>query len=348
MDDFDWIHAHLNGIIGYVWTLIGGSVTGYVFKRYKEKYSRTTDNHWRSLRTWSIVFWICLLILSYFYNTSLVSYLQMGGVIFYIYVFFYHFNKIKQVYETQFQNIRQKNQKIYDRTERVERECRLKIDQIIQDRKQLEVKIRELTEEQDSYKQLGFVSIKTKAKTETDYQDDLNRVESDFKFLGVGGDKLTSQIEHFEKAMCRASKYGYHPIRFLLCHSDSGALKDIAAKKGETEEALSNKIRGSLRKMAYLKQYRSINIQVRFYKANEEYESPIFRLMFLNNSTSKSCLVNYRYFGGRDHRGEELPQLEVVPVDGQMGSFYWAFDEMFNRLWEENENNEWDHEEFLR
>lgn len=197
------------------------------------------------------------------------------------------------------------------------------------------------------YKKVGISGVDTSIKKGMDYKEALKGVQSEFKFLGVGANKLTINGEEFESAIRRAGIEG-KPVRLLLCHPDSDALITIAKKANKTGDDIydfSRNVKRSLERLSELKN-KGLRIDVRFYKASAEEDMPIFRLMFYN---SKYCLASYTVFGVPSHTGEQLPQLHLVSSDQDHGedSFYFAYEKMFERLWNNENTSEWDYKSLL-
>jgi len=197
------------------------------------------------------------------------------------------------------------------------------------------------------YKKIGIYGVDTSIKTGTDYNKALRTVKTEFKFLGVGGNKLTNNYEEFKLAVNRAGVEGKH-VRLLLCDPKSEALEIIAkkaGKKGREVKEYSSNVKKSLSILAELKDS-GHKIDVKFYNAKSEDDMPIFRLMFFN---SKYCLASYTVFGVKGHKGEQLPQLHLTSSDPDhvVNSFYFAFDRVFERLWSNKETVDWSYKEFL-
>ncbi len=148
------------------------------------------------------------------------------------------------------------------------------------------------------------------------------------EFLGTGAAKLTREAE-FEEALlrCRPDQ----PIRFLLSKPTHQNLTHAANRAGKDRDEFRRIVITSLKRIAEIKNQRSLNVEVRFYP---EYPSfyPIFRLLFIDNSI---CLASYNVYG--EGEGSQLPQLHVVrPPESNrvVDSFYYPFHSYFTWLWD--------------
>ncbi|ODB37272.1 hypothetical protein BB427_13715 [Pseudoalteromonas sp. BMB] len=186
------------------------------------------------------------------------------------------------------------------------------------------------------YMQTGIVGIDREIANGINYKQSLLLTKDNLKMLGTGGHKLTKNEQEFKNAVRSATQE--NPAKFLLCHPDSKALKEIANRAGVSETRYRNNVIESLRKLSELKDSHYY-IEVRLYKADEIPEMPIFRLMFFN---SNYCMCSFNIFGNGESTGEKTPQMHLYKkhnTDGE-GSFYTAFSRYFDRLWELNKENE--------
>jgi len=135
------------------------------------------------------------------------------------------------------------------------------------------------------------------------YERALKACNNQLEFLGIGAWKLTKEKE-FEQTIRRCNRRNV-PIRFLLTKPENPLLVQAAKQYGINSKEYQSRVRESLRKIADFKN-KNINIQVRFYPSQNKRDTPIFRLMFINDSL---CLVSYHVFGEGD--GSQQPQLHL-------------------------------------
>lgn len=185
---------------------------------------------------------------------------------------------------------------------------------------------------------VGVIAIDAEIRKGTDYKKALRLCRTELQFLGTGAAKLTGQQEAFEEALsrCRQDK----PIRFLLMKSDAPILEEAAKRAQRDSSEFRRIVRESLRKIAEVKEKRSLNkLEVKFYK---EEQQP-FRLMFINDSI---CLLSYNVFGRGD--GSQLPQIHIARARAGKhveSTLYYPLLEYYNRLWEKAKR--WDFKEYL-
>ncbi|MEW6672994.1 MAG: hypothetical protein AB1427_14915 [Thermodesulfobacteriota bacterium] len=182
---------------------------------------------------------------------------------------------------------------------------------------------------------VGINHIDKRVSEGLSYNKALTKCRNRIRFLGLGASKLTSDPE-FEQALLRCTHEG--PIKFILLKPSDSLLVEAAKRAKKDHEEYTKIVRSSLRKLRDLKINRMINLEVRFYN-----ELPIFRLMFIDDSV---CLVSYYVLGEGD--GSQLPQIHFVrnPVGKRtIESFYYAFDNHFNRIWKYSEP--WDFKKYL-
>jgi hypothetical protein len=183
---------------------------------------------------------------------------------------------------------------------------------------------------------IGLIGADEQTSKGIDYVKALNLCTTSIDFLGLGAGKLTANRNVFENAVDKCDAPG-RAIRFLLINPSHDGLRRIARNAGADESAYQNRVRQSLRIIAYLRNDRAKNIEVRFYDS-----LPAFRLMFINDEV---CLVSHYVLGKGD--GSQLPQLHIIkrrPAQ-DINSLYHGFKEYFEKIWADS--SVWNFEEFL-
>ncbi|HJR07725.1 MAG TPA: hypothetical protein VJ842_10725 [Pyrinomonadaceae bacterium] len=147
-------------------------------------------------------------------------------------------------------------------------------------------------------------------------------------FLGIGASKLTASSE-FERAIRRCND-PERAVRFLLSKPSNPLLDEAAERFGVNPNDYKAKVENSLRKISQLKLNNHLNIEVRFYPNANVSDTPLFRLMFINNSI---CLVSYYVLGEDD--GSNAPQLVLKHFEDQRAteSYFYPFRLYFDNLW---------------
>ena len=177
---------------------------------------------------------------------------------------------------------------------------------------------------------VGIQGADLKVSSGLDYKRALALCKNELDFLGTGAAKLTATGPDFEQALVRCHRAG-RPVRFLLMDLGHGSpgLEEAARKEGVAPDEYRHRVVDSLRRIAQLRERRSLNIEVRLYK-----ELPQFRLMFIDDAI---CLVSYNVYGEGD--GSTLPQLHIVkrPTQRDVSSFYYPFREIFWSIWQKSE-----------
>jgi hypothetical protein len=184
---------------------------------------------------------------------------------------------------------------------------------------------------------IGLVGADVEIKNGIDYSRALQMCSSSLEFLGIGAAKLTQTNKIFADAVDRCDSQT-RPIRFLLSSPESVELTKIAQKAGRADSEYRETVLNSLRVLATLRDKRSKNIEVRFYK-----DFPAFRIMFIDDQI---CLTSHYVFGKGD--GSQLPQLHIIRKSGSrdVNSLYYGFRSYFDRIWEESRS--WDFKEYLK
>jgi hypothetical protein len=173
---------------------------------------------------------------------------------------------------------------------------------------------------------VGIRGVDQQISKGINYNDALNYIKNELKFLGIGASKLTRE-SGFDQALsrCRADK----TVKFLLCNPNDDILVNAAKKYNKPDTEYKNNVINSLRKISELRQNRGLNLEVKFYPIGFE---PIFRLMFIDSSI---CLFSYNVWGEGD--GSQFPQLHVVNAPQSqrtVDSFYYPLELYFDNLWE--------------
>jgi hypothetical protein len=191
----------------------------------------------------------------------------------------------------------------------------------------------------DQFWKIGIRGADQSIKTGVDYNKALQMCRNSLVFLGTGAAKL-SKSDEFEEALIRCRQD--RPIKLLLTKPTDNNLASAAQRAGKANDEYKLTVLTSLEKIAQIRERRKINIQVRFYPENPEYQ-PIFRLMFIDDSI---CLVSYNIFG--DGNGSQLPQLHITrapELKRVSTSFYYPFELYFNWLW--NLSEDWDFKSYI-
>ena len=193
--------------------------------------------------------------------------------------------------------------------------------------------------ELNQFWEVGIVGADQHVKSGIDYKKSLNMVRNRFAFLGTGASKLTSDSD-FEAALERC--HSDQPIQFLLVRPNDSEIAEAERRAGKQPGEYTNQVKGSLRKIAELRNRRFSNIEVRFYPSSFNIV-PVLRLVFIDDAL---CLMSYNAFGKGD--GSQLPQIHIVKDVGNKSvdkSFYFALDQYFQWLWKESE--QWNFEQYL-
>jgi hypothetical protein len=182
------------------------------------------------------------------------------------------------------------------------------------------------------YSNVGIVDAYTTTIRGIDYKRALHMSKSSMDFLGIGGEKLTSEAE-FDSAMMRCASAG-RKVRFLLSPPSNPVLEKIALQNGTSAGAYGEKVRDSVRKIANVCRTKSLDIEVRYYPASHDKDFQLFRLMFINNDL---CLWSWTVWG--PHMGKENPQVLLKNRDDQSpnSSAYKAFKDHFETLWNDKD-----------
>jgi hypothetical protein len=164
------------------------------------------------------------------------------------------------------------------------------------------------------------------------FEESLQLARSSLDFLGIGGHKLTEKTEAFEAAMRRCA-VGGKTVRLLLSHPDNPLLETLATRNDTVKGRYSRNVKDSLKRIARLKADASLNIEVRFYPHQKDKDLQIFRLMFIDNSVCLWSWTVWDQLMGRDN-----PQVIVLnrAKGGPERSAYHAFQDYFNRLWDDD------------
>jgi len=181
---------------------------------------------------------------------------------------------------------------------------------------------------------VGLLGADPHTRSGLDYTAALTLCRTSLAFLGVGASKLTALPQPFEDALRRCS-HGHRPIRFLLCDPNNPSLSRFEKQAGAPQGDYRRRIEDSLHVLADLKNRLAMNIEVKLY---DDQTMPLFRLMFIDDMV---CLASHYRFGAGD--GSDLPQLHVRRASTgspEASSFYYVFEEYFDRLW--RQSREWD------
>ena len=181
---------------------------------------------------------------------------------------------------------------------------------------------------------VGIYGADKKVKDGINYEESLELCQNSLSFLGIGASKLT-EIDEFKRALERCSSN--YPVRFLLSEPTNEKLTEAASQANRPVEEYRNIVLKSLQDIAQLKFNRKFNIEVRFYK-----ESPVFRLMFIDDSL---CLMSYNIFGKGN--GSDFPQLHLVKSSGKQKelSFYHPVKMYFEQQWDKG--IVWDFQQYI-
>jgi hypothetical protein len=181
------------------------------------------------------------------------------------------------------------------------------------------------------YKDLGIGSAYSSTEKGVGFRDSLDLARNSLDFLGIGGHKLTENIEAFEAAMKRCA-VGGKSVRLLLSDPKNPLLAKLALRNDKKLNAYARNVTDSLRKIAKVKFDSDLNIEVRFYPHQTGKDFQNFRLMFIDGSI---CLWSWTVWGAA--MGRDNPQiiLHNKTRDAQSRAAYHAFQDYFNRLWED-------------
>ena len=161
------------------------------------------------------------------------------------------------------------------------------------------------------------------------YQSSLRLAKRSIDFLGIGAAKLTS-LPDFEQAVTRCSSVGGE-VRLLLSPPSNSLLETMAKRNGVPLATYQQNVRDSLRLLAHLKLVRALNINVRFYPADNPVDNQQFRLMFIDR---KICLLSWTVWGS--HIGRKNPQIVIKANEKSPSkSMYLAFETHFDEIWAE-------------
>jgi hypothetical protein len=182
------------------------------------------------------------------------------------------------------------------------------------------------------YDDLGIGSAFRSTQLGVGFEESLGLASSSLDFLGIGGHKLTEKMEAFE-AMMRRCAVGGKTVRLLLSHPDNPLLQTLAVRNDKVPNRYSRNVKDSLKRIARLKTDASLNIEVRFYPHQKHRDFQIFRLMFIDNSV---CLWSWTVWD--QSMGRDNPQVILLnrAEGGPERSAYHAFQDYFNRLWEDD------------
>ena len=179
------------------------------------------------------------------------------------------------------------------------------------------------------FKQVGLEKVDLSIEDGLQASEMLTNVKRDFKFLGTGANKLTTDPELFKNVLkCGGAE-------FLVCDPSSPALKQMGARANDD---YVEKVTSSINK---LKKYvdEGHDIKLRLYYAESINDMPIYRLAFYNDL----CLCSYNYFSTDIQNGKQLPQLHIKksPTDSPETTYYYAMTKYYERLWEQNVLNQY-------
>lgn len=180
-----------------------------------------------------------------------------------------------------------------------------------------------------SFAKAGIVGVDPKISDGLNYKKSLTLCKHDFKFLGVGGSKLSENKAEFEAAITRSSS-PTNPVRFLLCEPTSPQLIVFANRRNVGAATYQKRVRTSIDAILELKNTKNLNIEIRLYDVRSEAEMPLFRLVFLNGDL---CLMSHTVFG--EDIEKNLPQYWIKQWQGKNDkySLYYAMDQYFEQLW---------------
>lgn len=179
------------------------------------------------------------------------------------------------------------------------------------------------------FKQVGLEKVDLSIEDGLQATEMLEDVNRDFKFLGTGANKLTTDSELFKNVLkCGGAE-------FLICDPSSPALKQMSLRANDD---YVGKVTSSINK---LKKYvdEGHDIKLRLYYAESINDMPIYRLAFYNDL----CLCSYNYFSTDIQNGKQLPQLHIKksPTDSPETTYYYAMTKYYERLWEQNALNQY-------
>lgn len=167
-----------------------------------------------------------------------------------------------------------------------------------------------------------------------------------FAFLGVGAEKLTRDFNVFQAMVSRCGK-PVAPVRFLLVSPDAEWLKSGAARRGLGKSTFLDKQAASLQRIARVKCEFSGEIIVRFYSTR-----PVLRLLFANR---KSCWLGHysesaatpgqNEFAEQSNSSVVLEQPNDRAPDQQL---YGALETLFEEMWVNAKEAEWDFKTYLQ
>jgi len=155
----------------------------------------------------------------------------------------------------------------------------------------------------------------------------LKMVKTDFSFLGIGANKLTSSDE-FRKALLRCKKEG-GSVRFLLSDPDNKGLLELAGQNNKDNLAYKTRVRQSIREIHYQCKSTGVSCDIRLYSLENEKSLSKFRMMFVNSSI---CLLSHVVWN--EAEGGDNSQLVLTRLSnrGESG-LYHAYLDFFEDLW---------------
>ena len=192
----------------------------------------------------------------------------------------------------------------------------------------------------DKLHQVGISAVDSTVTSGVDYDASLRLCKNSMDLLGTGGHKITSSPE-FASAMERCNRMN-RPVRFLLSPPDNHLLEAASRRAGGSPDTYKHRVEESLRVLASLTLTKKYNIEVRFYKIENERDHENFRMLFIDD---RICLLSYNFYDKAE--GRELPQLILCnnTDDKNYLGFYYPFHEYFNAKWKEA--IPWNPHEFL-
>lgn len=169
-------------------------------------------------------------------------------------------------------------------------------------------------------------SIKKGITTEKGLED----VKDGFCCMVTAGTKFTNAYNFISVVRKCGVRRIRDNVRFLLAHPDSKAMRDRSREAGKSKDRVGAMIRNTLR--IFKQDYKDC-LHVRFYL---EWYTPWIRLFFVDE---RYVLLSF-YTPGE--RGDNSPQLKIIKNGDIERSFYAPFKEIFEMLWEQGEEVDWD------
>jgi len=181
------------------------------------------------------------------------------------------------------------------------------------------------------YQDVGIGAAFHSTQSGVGFQKSLRLATTSLDFLGTGASKLTEHTKEFEDAMKRCA-VGGRVVRLLLSHPGNPLLETLSLRNERSNMSYSRTVTDSLKRIARLQADHQLAIQLRFYSNPKGKDFQNFRLMFINKSL---CLWGWTVFDGE--RGRNNPQVLLFnqAKDGPERSAYHAFQDYFNRLWDD-------------